>query len=308
MKYSCNKTIKKFQMRGERMKCRRVSKSKAILAVAVVSVTIAGFSCGGKGDAKEGAPSKETPAVANGPGPNTLKGVFVKEEFAGKTLAILSGSSFDAVARDKVGAKLHKFFDSPAKSVEAVLAGEADATVAEEPVARKFASQNPDKLVVLYPPIDIENYAPIFPKKDGGKMVGEFNVFLAKARNDGITDDMIKRWIDVPDSPPMPEIELKNPKKRVLKFATSDCDPPFSLKDGDGKLVGFDVEMAMRFAQYLGCGIEIKVMDFADIIPAVAAGTVDFAANVITITEERMTMVDFSEPVYFGGTVLLARK
>jgi polar amino acid transport system substrate-binding protein len=291
------------------MKCRSVSKSKVILAVAAVSVAIAGFSCGGKGDAKDSAQSKDAPAAAaKGLGPNAAKGVFAKEEFAEKTLAILSGSTFDAVARDKVGARLHKYFDTVSKGVEAVLSGEADATVAEEPVARKWASQNPDKLVVLYPPIDIENYAPIFPKKDGGKMVADFNVFLSKARNDGITDDMIKRWIDAPDSPPMPDIELKNPKKRVLKFATSDCDPPFSFNDAGGKLVGFDVEMAMRFAQYLGCGIEIKVMDFADIIPAVAAGTMDFAANVITITEERETMVDFSEPVYFGGTVLLARK
>jgi len=290
------------------MKCRRLSKSRAVLAVAVVSAALVGFSCGGKGDAKEGAQSKEPVAAKSGVGPNTAKGMFAKEEFSDKTLAILSGSTFDAVARDKVGARLHKYFDTVSKGVEAVLSGEADATVAEEPVARKWASQNPDKLVVLYPPIDIENYAPIFPKKDGGKMVGEFNAFLSKARNDGVTDDMIKRWIDSPDSPPMPEIELKNPKKRVLKFATSDCDPPFSFKDGSGKVVGFDVEMAMRFAQAIGCGIEVKVMDFADIIPAVSAGTVDFAANVITITEERETMVDFSEPVYFGGTVLLARR
>jgi polar amino acid transport system substrate-binding protein len=290
------------------MKFRTMSKSKAILAITAATFAFAGFSCGGKGDAKQDAQPAKEAAANTGVGPKTAKGVFDKDEFANKTLAILSGSSFDAVAREKVGAQIYKYFDSPGKSVEAVLAGEADATVAEEPVARKFASQNPDKLVVLYPPIDIENYAPIFPKKDGGKMVGDFNAFLAKARNDGTTEDMIKRWIDTPDSPPMPTIELKNPKKRVLKFATSDSDPPFSMKDASGNIVGFDVEMAMRFAESIGCGLEVKVMDFANIIPAVSAGTVDFAANVITITEERQTLVDFSEPVYFGGTVVLARK
>ena len=290
------------------MKFRTMSKSKTILAITAATFAFVGFNCGGKSDAKQEGKAVEVAAAATGIGPNAAKGVFAKEEFANKTLAILSGSSFDAVARDKVGAQIYKYFDSPGKSVEAVLAGEADATVAEEPVARKFASQNPDKLVVLYPPIDIENYAPIFPKKDGGKMVGEFNAFLAKARNDGTTEDMIKRWIDTPDSPPMPVIDLKNPKKKVLKFATSDSDPPFSMLDANGKVVGFDVEMAIRFADAFGCGIEVKVMDFANIIPAVSAGTVDFAANVITITEERQTKVDFSEPVYFGGTVVLARK
>jgi polar amino acid transport system substrate-binding protein len=289
------------------MRCQTVFRSRAVIAVAAVSLAFVGFNCGGKGDAQGAKPGKEL-TDGKSASPNLVKGVFAKEEFSNKTLAILSGSSFDAVAKERVGARMHKYFDTPAKGVEAVLSGDVDATVAEEPVARKFASQNPNTLVVLYPPIDIENYAPIFPKKDGGKLVGEFNTFLSQARVDGVTEDMIKRWIDTPDSPPMPEIELKNPKKRVLKFATSDCDPPFSMKDESGKLVGFDVELAIRFAQSIGCGIEIKVMDFADIIPAVAAGTVDFAANVITITDERKTKVDFSDPVYFGGTVVLARK
>jgi len=292
------------------MKSTAVSKSRVILAVAVVSaVAVVGLGCGGKGDAKQGAKASEAAAVAAaGIGPNAAKGVFAKEEFADKTLAILSGSTFDGVARDKVGAKSYKYFDTVSKGVEAVISGEADATVAEEPVARKWAAQNQDKLIVLYPPIDIENYAPIFPKKDGGKMVGEFNAFWEKLRADGTTEDMIKRWIDTPDSPPMPDIELKNPKKKTLKFATSDCDPPFSFRDANGNVVGFDVETARRFAQTLGFDMETVVMDFADIIPAVSAGTVDFAANVITITEERKTLVDFSEPVYYGGTVLLARR
>jgi polar amino acid transport system substrate-binding protein len=283
-------------------------KSRAALRVAAVAAAAMMAFCGNKGDAQGGAGKAESGAAPVSSMPKMAQGVFDREEFAEKTLAILSGSTFDAVAREKVGARLYKYYDTPGKGVDAVLAGEADATVAEEPVARKFAAQHPDRLIVLSPPIDIENYAPIFPKKDGGKLVGEFDTFLEKVRGDGTVDDMIKRWIDTPDSPPMPDIELKNPNKRVLKFATSDSDPPFSLRDAGGKVVGFDVEMALRFAHAMGYGLEVKVMNFDDIIPAVAAGTVDFAANVITVTEERKIRVDFSKPVYYGGTVVLARK
>jgi polar amino acid transport system substrate-binding protein len=219
--------------------------TKTLFAVAVVSVlSMAASGCGGKGDKQDAAGSSASVAT-----PKLAAGEFAKEEFADKTLAILSGSSFDAVARERVGAKLHIYRDSPAESVEAILAGEAVATLVEEPVGRKFASKNPDKLIVLKPPIDIENYAPIFPKQDNGKLRDEFNAFLEKLRADGIYADMVKRWVDTPDSPPMPDIAIKNTKKRVLKFATSDCDPPFSMKDENGKLVGFDVEMALRFAQ-----------------------------------------------------------
>jgi ABC-type amino acid transport substrate-binding protein len=52
----------------------------------------------------------------------------------------------------------------------------------------------------------------------------------------------------------------------------------------------------------------MEVMEFPNIIPAVASGKIDFAANLITINEDRKATVDFAEPVYYGGTVVLARK
>lgn len=284
---------------------------KHTLAVSALTLTLAitALNCGGKGD-KSGGADAASKSEASGPiaTPKMAIGVFSKDEFADKTLAILSGSSFENVAKATIGAKLHKYYKSPAESVNAVLAGEAIATLIEEPVGRMFAAKYPNDLIVLSPPVDIENYAPIFSKKDDGKLRGEFNAFLEKLRADGVYDDMVKRWVDTPDSPPMPEITLKNTKKKVLTFATSDSDPPFSFKDPNGNLVGFDVEMARRFAQAGGYGLDVKVMVFEDIIPAVAEGKVSFAANLITVNEERKNTIDFAEPVYFGGTVVLAKK
>jgi polar amino acid transport system substrate-binding protein len=280
--------------------------TRTLLTAAVaLSVALAGAGCGKDGkqdsaDAKSAAGKAEI-------GPKWANGEYDKDEFADKTLAILDGSTFDAVARDKVGAKLYKYYESRGKCMEAILAGEADGMLVEEPVARKFAAQHPDSLIVLYPKVDREDYANLFCKKDKGKMRGEFNEFLKAIAADGTYKEMEQRWIETPDSPPMPEIAL-NPTKKKLLFATSDCDLPFSFKDGSGAIVGFDVEMATRFAQTKGYGLEVKVMAFPDIIPAVSAGMVDFAANLIAITDERKSVVDFSEPTYFGGTVMLARK
>jgi polar amino acid transport system substrate-binding protein len=276
-----------------------------IAAVAALSVALVGFGCdkGGKQDSA----SAKGGAGKSSIGAKWAEGIYEKEEFAEKTLAILDGSTFDAVARDKVGAKLYKYYDSRGKCMEAILAGEADGMLVEEPVARKFAAQHPESLIVLYPKVDREDYANLFCKKDGGKMRAEFNAFLKAIQADGTYKEMVERWIEMPESPPMPEVAL-NPDKKTLVFATSDCDLPFSFKDGSGAIVGFDVEMALRFAQSGGYGLEVKVMAFPDIIPAVAAGSIDFAANLIAITDERKNFVDFSEPVYFGGTVMLARK
>ncbi|MDR2694272.1 MAG: transporter substrate-binding domain-containing protein [Chitinispirillales bacterium] len=277
-----------------------------LTAAVAMSVALAGVGCGKDSGKQDSAGAKDA-AGKTAVGPKWANGAYDKDEFADKTLAILDGSTFDAVARDKVGAKLYKYYDSRGKCMDAILAGEADGMLVEEPVARKFAAQHPDSLIVLYPKVDREDYANLFCKKDKGKMRDEFNAFLKEITASGIYKEMVQRWVDTPDSPPMPEITL-SPTKKKLVFATSDCDLPFSFKDGSGAIVGFDIEMAMRFAQANGYGIEVKVMAFPDIIPAVSAGMIDFAANLIAITEERKGVVDFSEPVYFGGTVMLARK
>jgi ABC-type amino acid transport substrate-binding protein len=280
--------------------------TRTLLAAAVaLSLALLWAGCGK--DGKQDNAGAKSAAGKAAVGPKWANGEYEKDEFADKTLAILDGSTFDAVARDKVGAKLYKYYDSRGKCMEAILAGEADGMLVEEPVARKFAAQHPDSLIVLYPKVDREDYANLFCKKDKGKMRDEFNAFLKAISADGTYKEMVQRWIETPNSPPMPEIAL-NPTKKKLVFATSDCDLPFSFKDESGAIAGFDVEMAMRFAQANGYGLEVKVMAFPDIIPAVSAGTIDLAANLIAITEERKNFVDFSEPVYFGGTVMLARK
>jgi len=275
-------------------------KCAVLTAVAALAVAFAGLGCGKDGKQDAGGDK-------NAIGSKWANGAYDKDEFADKTLAILNGSTFDAVAREKVGAKLYKYYDSRGKCMEAILAGEADGMLVEEPVARKFAAQHSDSLIALYPPVDVENYACLFGKKDEGKMRAQFNAFLDTIRANGVYKDMVQRWVETPDSPPMPEIELK-PTKKKLVFATSDCDLPFSYKGENGEIIGFDIEMARRFAQAYGYDLEVKVMAFPDIIPAVSAGAIDFAANLIAITEERKNFVDFSEPVYLGGTVMLARK
>ena len=279
--------------------------STLLAAAAALSIALAGAGCGK--DGKQNNADAKNAGGKTAAGSKLANGTYDKDEFADKTLAILDGSTFDAVAREKVGAKVYKYYESRGKCMEAILAGEADGMLVEEPVARKFAAQHPDSLIVLYPKVDREDYANLFCKKDKGKMRDEFNTFLKEISNDGTYKDMVQRWIETPNSPPMPEITL-NPAKKKLVFVTSDCDLPFSFKDESGAIVGFDVEMALRFAKANGYGLEVKVMPFPDIIPAVSAGTIDFAANLIAITDERKNFVDFSDPVYFGGTVMLARK
>lgn len=275
--------------------------STAKAAAAVTLALVAALAGCGKDKAADQKTGGETQTETQAPR------TFKKADFANKTFAVLNGSSFDETARDIIGATMCKYYGSVPEIIESIKSGVTDAGLMEEPIARKMAAQD-GEIIALFPPANIENYAYVFPKSNVNKLRDEFNAFLAKIRADGTYNDMIHRWVDSPQSPPMPEITLNPTKGKKLTFATSDSDEPFSYKTPSGKLEGFDIELALRFAQAEEYDIEVKIMKFEDIIPAVRAKRVDFASNLITVTEDRKMHIDFSEPHYYSGTVVVVKK
>ncbi|MCL2865182.1 MAG: basic amino acid ABC transporter substrate-binding protein [Lachnospiraceae bacterium] len=90
----------------------------------------------------------------------------------------------------------------------------------------------------------------------------------------------------------------------TLVMATSADFPPFQYYEGD-QIVGLDVDIAKAIVDKLGMELEIEDMSFDAIIPAIQAGRADFAMAAMTVTEERMTQVDFSVSYYTGRQVVI---
>lgn len=89
-----------------------------------------------------------------------------------------------------------------------------------------------------------------------------------------------------------------------LVVATDTAFVPFEFKEGD-KYVGFDIDLWDAVAKEIGTGYELRPMDFAGIIPALQTGQIDAAIAGITITDERKGAVDFSDPYYDSGLMLM---
>ncbi|MBE7034009.1 MAG: basic amino acid ABC transporter substrate-binding protein [Ruminococcaceae bacterium] len=87
--------------------------------------------------------------------------------------------------------------------------------------------------------------------------------------------------------------------KGVIKMATNAAFPPYEYKEGD-KFAGIDVEIAQAIADELGYELEIVDMEFDSIITSVNAGETDFGMAGMTVTEERLHEVDFSESYATG--------
>lgn len=85
----------------------------------------------------------------------------------------------------------------------------------------------------------------------------------------------------------------------VLKMATNAEFPPYEyheMVDGEDKIVGIDAEVAGLIAEELGMTLEIEDMAFDSVLAAVQTGQVDIAMAGITVTEERLQSVSFTDP------------
>jgi polar amino acid transport system substrate-binding protein len=85
----------------------------------------------------------------------------------------------------------------------------------------------------------------------------------------------------------------------ILKVGSCLDYPPFESIKG-GVETGFDVEMTEAIAGKLGLEVKWVKANFDTIFTAVAGGRFDMVAAASTITDERLQVVDFSDP-YFNS-------
>jgi len=87
-----------------------------------------------------------------------------------------------------------------------------------------------------------------------------------------------------------------------LIMGTNAAFPPYEfISDEDGEtIVGIDAEIAEAIAQKLGLELQIEDMEFGSILTSVQTGKVDIGMAGITVTEERLQNVDFSDTYATG--------
>ena len=85
-----------------------------------------------------------------------------------------------------------------------------------------------------------------------------------------------------------------------LIMSTNAAFPPYEMTNDAGEFEGIDVEMAGEIAKRLGLELQIDDMDFDAALLAVQQGKSDIAMAGITITEDRLVNMDFSN-TYANG-------
>ncbi|NCF35239.1 MAG: transporter substrate-binding domain-containing protein [Gammaproteobacteria bacterium] len=93
-----------------------------------------------------------------------------------------------------------------------------------------------------------------------------------------------------------------------LRVGVEGAYPPFSWKESDGTLKGFDIEIAEAICAELKRNCVLIEQDWDGMIPALLAKKFDTIIASMSITEERKKRVDFSDKYYNTPAKFVAKK
>lgn len=95
--------------------------------------------------------------------------------------------------------------------------------------------------------------------------------------------------------------------ERSLRVAVVEGSPPLSYLNAEQKPAGFMVELANALCESMRAHCAFHVLRIDEVIDALAADKVDYAAVTLLATPERRTKVIFSKPIYRSLGTWLAK-
>lgn len=227
------------------------------------------------------------------------------DDLNGKIIGVQLGTTGDTYAEDIKDATVEKY-NKGADAVQALKQGKVDAVIIDNEPAKVFVSKN-DDLKILDDPFVIEDYA-IALKQDNDELKEKINDALKTIKDNGTMDQIISNWIgdDTGNSPYVSPDDVKRDNGKLV-MATNAEFPPYESMESD-KIVGIDADMMQAVCDILEMELEIENIEFDSIIPEIQSGKADVGVAGMTVTEERLKNVDFTDSYMTGTQVIIVRK
>ena len=93
-----------------------------------------------------------------------------------------------------------------------------------------------------------------------------------------------------------------------LTMSTHAQFPPYEMTTDDGGFEGIDVEIATAIAEKLGLELDILDMDFDSALLAVQQGKSDIVMAGVTVNEDRLLVMDFTDSYATGVQVVIVKE
>lgn len=251
--------------------------------------------------APESTAAAETMAAAEG-------AVASVDDLPGKSIGVQLGTTGDIFASDyeEQGSTIERF-NKGNDAIQALLQGKIDCVMIDEQPAKAFVA-NTTGLKILEEPFAEEDYA-ICVSKDNAELTASINEALAKLKADGTLDNIVKNYIgdDTKGQFPYESPADVDRSNGTLVMATNAYFEPYEFYQGD-KVVGIDADMAQAVCDVLGYELKIEDMEFDSIINAIQSGKADIGVAGITVTEDRLQSVDFTDSYASSKQVIIVKE
>jgi ABC-type amino acid transport substrate-binding protein len=94
---------------------------------------------------------------------------------------------------------------------------------------------------------------------------------------------------------------------KVLKVGMSANQPPMTMVNREGGVMGFDVDLARALAAAMKVKLEIKAMPFGELMSALEEDKIDMVMSGMSITPQRTELVSFVGPYMMSGKSILTK-
>ena len=235
----------------------------------------------------------------------TTKEITYKD-YDGKKIGILTATNMEEESFKYFPNSEYLYFDGYPNMNVALLAGEIDAYLGDEPALRSIHAVE-GGIDYIRDRLTNNRYSFAFRKDDPAekKLCEEFNAFLKKIKEDGTYDEIDRTWFGTDEKKKVVDLPGPTGVNGTIHVVTTSTDEPFSYIK-DGKNVGYDIDVVARFCHDRGYGLELGEVDFSARIPALVSGMYEFTTT-MNVTAEREESVLFSDPVSEGGIVVAVR-
>ena len=223
--------------------------------------------------------------------------------YNGKRIGVLTGTLMENAAYTFFPDSEYFYFNTYPDCNTALLAGKIDAFLGDEPGVKAIHAEQP-RIDYIRERLTNQDYSFAFRKDDAKSLAlcEELNDFLRRIRADGTLQEIDDIWFGTDEEKKVVDMSGLSGENGTIRVITTSTDMPWSYIK-DGKNVGYDIDLVVRFCRDRGYRLELGDADFSARIPAIQSGKYDFTTD-MNVTPERAEVVLFSDPTSTGGIVL----
>lgn len=231
--------------------------------------------------------------------------VYSLSDLEGKKIGVQLKTTGDSYATDIKDADVQRFN----KGHDAVLAlreGEIDAVMLDDAPANVFVKEFGD-IRILEEAYADEAYG-IAVSKENPELLQKINEALDKLQSEGVVDQIVKAWIEDGESESAYDGQTKDSYSGGMLLMVTNAEfPPYEDRLEDGTIVGIDVDIMKAICDEMDMKLQVEHTSFDSLIASVQRGTADVAMAAMTITDDRLEQVNFSNVYMSAKQVIIVR-